>query len=137
MLIYIALLATGWASWKWRYFWTVGWLIPVMFAICFTLGFGYAGSFYGAKRFCVRAIDEDHLIERVSMTMYCAMIMEHAEYEATGEESVADLIEVVESAEDYQLEFDDDFREMLKAQVLDEEHEHSWSKLKPSILALN
>lgn len=124
--IYIGLLAFGWASWKWQYFWVIGWLIPVLFAASFTIGFGYAGSFYGARKFCYQAIDEDHLIERVSMTMYCAMIMEHAEYEATGEESVADLIQVVESAEDYQLEFDEEFRETLKSQVLSEEQEHGW-----------
>ena len=121
---FLIIRAFGWTKFGWNYYWTICWILPLLFIVCFTFGFGYAGFFYGAKVYCKKMIEEEHIIERATMTMYCTMIMEHADYEATGEESVGDLLSVMDSADEYHIEFDDNLKDQLKANL--EEEELGW-----------
>ncbi|MEM7477290.1 MAG: hypothetical protein AAF483_20080 [Planctomycetota bacterium] len=112
----------GWTKYDWKHYWAVSWILPLLFLASITIGFCYAGFFRGASNYCERMIKEEFIIERATMTMYCTVIMDAADYEATGQESVSELLEVVDSAEEYHVEFDENLKEKLQDQIGLEEH---------------
>jgi hypothetical protein len=85
------------APWKWyRY---VAWLWVVLFIFSGACGFAYGGCWVGAGKTVKNAINRDFVLDKVISHMILAVMMDRADYQATGQESAEQIQKVFADSE--------------------------------------
>ncbi len=90
----LGLLRAGWNWYRW-----VGWLWALVFIGVLGLAGAYAGAWLGGGKALDHAINREHIPRRVVANLYMAAALDRAEYDVTGQESTARLIELIEGNE--------------------------------------
>ena len=99
--VFVYLMLRRWgafgAPWSWyRY---VRWLWGVVFILSAAVGFAYAGAWLGPGRNVKHYIRDERMIDRVVGNLYFAIILDKADYQATGLESAEQLEKVLTESE--------------------------------------
>lgn len=99
VVLYLVCLKLGLLRARWRWYRWVGWLWALVFIGVLGLAGGYAGAWLGGGKAIDHAVNREHIPRRVVANLYMAAALDRTEYDATGQESTARLIEVIEGNE--------------------------------------
>ena len=93
----------------------VRWIWPVLFVVFIGTGLGYAGFWLGGGRAFHKQIHEQRVLDKLVAHLLCAIALDHAQYTATGAETIEAYTRVLGDSDTISDVVEKDFDQEMKA----------------------